>query len=177
MAGHSHVKEKIHSGSSQRDRSARSSDLSSDSSSDHPRNRKNKKHHRRRDEKDQRKKEEKRKLKKLKKKEKKKMKRERVGKCSSTADEESAEQEIGPAPPEHGLGQTMRPMTMQEWQHQSSQLKHVIDPDTGRKRLIRGNGEIVEEIVSAKRHAEINRQATQHDGAVFQQTLNKMTNR
>ena len=38
-------------------------------------------------------------------------------------------------------------------------------------RLVRGDGEILEEIVSETRHKEINRTATKGDGASFQATL------
>ena len=42
-------------------------------------------------------------------------------------------------------------------------------------RLVRGDGEIMEEIVSEARHKEINRTATAGDGASFQANLsNKM---
>ena len=39
-------------------------------------------------------------------------------------------------------------------------------------RLVRGDGEILEEIVSEARHKEINRTATSGDGASFQAMLN-----
>ena len=39
-------------------------------------------------------------------------------------------------------------------------------------RLVRGDGEILEEIVSETRHKEINRTATKGDGASFQANLN-----
>jgi hypothetical protein len=38
-------------------------------------------------------------------------------------------------------------------------------------RLIKGDGEVLEEIVSRDRHREINRQATRGDGAFFQATM------
>lgn len=41
-------------------------------------------------------------------------------------------------------------------------------------RLIKGDGEVLEEIVSRDRHKEINRQATNADGAFFQsQTVDR----
>lgn len=41
-------------------------------------------------------------------------------------------------------------------------------------RLIKGDGEVLEEIVSRDRHKQINRQATHADGAFFQsQTVDK----
>ena len=39
-------------------------------------------------------------------------------------------------------------------------------------RLVRGDGEILEEIVSEAKHKEINRTATKGDGASFQANLN-----
>lgn len=39
------------------------------------------------------------------------------------------------------------------------------------KRLIKGDGEILEEIVSRERHKEINKQATKGDGEYFQAHL------
>ena len=38
-------------------------------------------------------------------------------------------------------------------------------------RLIRGRGEIVEEVVSQRRHQQINKQATLNDGAHFQKEM------
>ena len=40
-------------------------------------------------------------------------------------------------------------------------------------RLIKGDGEILEEIVSRERHREINRQATLGDGVYFQNKVTK----
>ena len=73
----------------------------------------------------------------------------------------------------------MVPMTKEEWEKQqvsrhllrfssgtdlihgfnSSQnvIRKVYDPDTGRHRLVKGSGEILEEIVSYSRHKDINR--------------------
>ena len=44
----------------------------------------------------------------------------------------------------------------------------MYDEDTGRTRLVKGDGEILEECVSASRHKEINKQATEGDGQSFQ---------
>ncbi|XP_051887867.1 ADP-ribosylation factor-like protein 6-interacting protein 4 [Pristis pectinata] len=41
--------------------------------------------------------------------------------------------------------QAMRPMTKEEWEARQSVLRHVVDPETGRKRLIKGDGEVLEE--------------------------------
>ncbi|EFX84045.1 hypothetical protein DAPPUDRAFT_99969 [Daphnia pulex] len=43
------------------------------------------------------------------------------------------------------------PMTKEEYEKQQSTLKWITDPETGTKRLIRGSGEIVEEMASKER--------------------------
>ncbi|KAK4014755.1 ADP-ribosylation factor-like protein 6-interacting protein 4 [Daphnia magna] len=43
------------------------------------------------------------------------------------------------------------PMTKEEYEKQQSTLKWITDPETGTKRLIRGSGEIVEEMISKER--------------------------
>jgi len=60
------------------------------------------------------------------------------------------------------------PETPEEYQARQSQIRRVSDPETGRTRLIKGDGEILEEIVTRDRHKEINRQATKGDGEYFQ---------
>eukprot|EP00058_Branchiostoma_floridae_P020252 XP_002605742.1 hypothetical protein BRAFLDRAFT_218534 [Branchiostoma floridae] len=65
----------------------------------------------------------------------------------------------------------MRPMTKEEWDKQQSVVRRVFDPDTGRNRLVKGDGEIIEEIVSKERHKQINQQATQGDGLSFMRGL------
>ncbi|XP_069789656.1 ADP-ribosylation factor-like protein 6-interacting protein 4 isoform X2 [Narcine bancroftii] len=64
--------------------------------------------------------------------------------------------------------QAMRPMTKEEWEARQSVVRRVVDPETGRKRLIKGDGEVLEEIVSQERHKEINKRATKGDGFTFQ---------
>ncbi|KAK3083950.1 hypothetical protein FSP39_005916 [Pinctada imbricata] len=74
----------------------------------------------------------------------------------------------GPSP------RAMKPMTKEEWEKQQSIVRRVYDPETGRKRhvlLVKGDGEIIEEIVSKDRHRDINKQATRGDGAFYQATL------
>lgn len=61
----------------------------------------------------------------------------------------------------------MRPMTKEEWEKKQSVIRRVYDPETGRDRLVKGDGEILEEIVSYQRHKEINKQATQGDGLYY----------
>jgi len=65
----------------------------------------------------------------------------------------------------------MAPMTKEEWEKRQSVVRRVYDEETGRHRLIKGDGEILEEIVSRERHCEINRQATKGDGTFFQSTM------
>ncbi|XP_066923230.1 ADP-ribosylation factor-like protein 6-interacting protein 4 [Clytia hemisphaerica] len=52
---------------------------------------------------------------------------------------------------------TMVPMTKEEYEKQQSVVRRVYDPETGRNRLIKGDGEVLEEIVSKARHKEINK--------------------
>lgn len=75
----------------------------------------------------------------------------------------------------------MAPITKQEYEKQQSHVRRVFDPDTGRhryialphfiarlflpkvnifgvfSRLVKGDGEIIEEVVSYQRHKEINK--------------------
>ncbi|XP_055535504.1 ADP-ribosylation factor-like protein 6-interacting protein 4 [Wyeomyia smithii] len=60
------------------------------------------------------------------------------------------------------------PETKEQYEARQSVLRRIVDPETGRTRLIKGDGEIVEECVSRERHQEINRLATANDGAEFQ---------
>ncbi|GBP44900.1 ADP-ribosylation factor-like protein 6-interacting protein 4 [Eumeta japonica] len=62
----------------------------------------------------------------------------------------------------------MAPMTREEWEKKQSVIRRVLDEETGRYRLIKGDGEVLEEIVTKEKHKEINRQATRADGAFFQ---------
>lgn len=41
-------------------------------------------------------------------------------------------------------------------------------------RLIKGDGEVLEEIVSRKQHLDINKKATEGDGAYFQSQLKRI---
>jgi len=67
----------------------------------------------------------------------------------------------------------MVPMTKEEWEKQQSVVRRVYDEDTGRVRLVKGSGEILEECVSKERQQAINKQATQADGQSFQKDLIK----
>ncbi|XP_064549310.1 ADP-ribosylation factor-like protein 6-interacting protein 4 [Drosophila montana] len=60
------------------------------------------------------------------------------------------------------------PETPEEYQRRQSQIRREVDPVTGRTRLIKGDSEILEEIVSKPRHCDINRKATSGDGDYFE---------
>lgn len=60
------------------------------------------------------------------------------------------------------------PETREEYEARQAIVRRVVDPETGRSRLIKGDGEIIEECVSRERHKDINRLATAGDGAEFQ---------
>ncbi|XP_045461404.1 ADP-ribosylation factor-like protein 6-interacting protein 4 isoform X2 [Harmonia axyridis] len=72
-----------------------------------------------------------------------------------------------------GQRNVMAPMTKEEWDKRQSVVKRQYDPTTGRDRLIKGDGEVIEEIVSRDRHKQINQQATKGDGEFFQNQLKK----
>lgn len=63
------------------------------------------------------------------------------------------------------------PETPEEYRQRQNRMRREIDPVTGRSRLIKGDGEVIEEIVSKERHKAINKEATQGDGAFFQENL------
>ncbi|XP_004072404.1 ADP-ribosylation factor-like protein 6-interacting protein 4 [Oryzias latipes] len=69
---------------------------------------------------------------------------------------------------------TKRPLTKEEYEARQSVIRRVVDPETGRTRLVRGEGEIIEEIVSKEKHKEINKQSTKGDGNAFQRKLGIM---
>ncbi|XP_068155789.1 ADP-ribosylation factor-like protein 6-interacting protein 4 [Drosophila tropicalis] len=60
------------------------------------------------------------------------------------------------------------PETPEEYQRRQSQIRREVDPVTGRIRLIKGDSEILEEIVSKDRHTEINKKATKSDGEYYE---------
>lgn len=61
-----------------------------------------------------------------------------------------------------------RPETKEEYDKRQSILRRVVDEESGRTRLIKGDGEIIEEIVTKDRHKDINKKATQTDGQTYQ---------
>lgn len=146
----------------QRRRTSSSSDSSSESRRAKRRKKKAKKH-----KKSERKQREK--------KRKKKEKRRKSSQSPTTSNFEllksEAKSTIGPLPNPEQAMTAMAPMTKTEWEKQQSVIRRVLDPETGRQRLVKGDGEIIEEIVSLKQHKEINKQATSSDGMFFQKQL------
>lgn len=84
---------------------------------------------------------------------------------------ENGSSSIGPSIDLMSPVQPITPMTKEEWEKQESVVRRVYDNETGRTRLIKGSGEIMEECVSRERHRAINKAATQTDGEYFQQSV------
>lgn len=61
-----------------------------------------------------------------------------------------------------------RPETKAEYDKRQSHIRKVEDPETGRIRLIKGDGEVLEEIVTREQHKKINKAATEGDGRFYQ---------
>jgi len=121
---------------------------------------------------------ERKKLKKKKKKEKKKLKRERKKekkrkkKEKKEKEEKETKRSKNAADPSiNGDIKKMVPMTKEEWDKKQSVVRRVYDEDTGRTRLVKGDGEILEECVSRERQLQINKAATKQDGNSFQRDL------
>jgi Nuclear RNA-splicing-associated protein len=74
---------------------------------------------------------------------------------------------------QHEAARRMRmvPMTREQYEAEQSKVREVYDPETGRMRLVRGSGEIIERIVSREAHQQINQQATRGDGATFSRMI------
>ena len=71
----------------------------------------------------------------------------------------------------------MIPMKREEYEAQQKIVREVYDPESGRYRLIRGTGEIVERIVSRHDHERINKIATRGDGTSFAKSLRSATSK
>jgi len=54
----------------------------------------------------------------------------------------------------------MIPMSQEEYIKKSNQISEVFDPDTGRTRLVKGSGEIIEKIVSRDQQNAIRKMAS-----------------
>ncbi|CAK9805513.1 ADP-ribosylation factor-like protein 6-interacting protein 4 [Anthophora plagiata] len=111
-----------------------------------------------------------RKKKRMKKKLKKKLKKSSKKKARNTdKSKEGASKDVSQEVSEKS--KAMAPMTKEEWEKKQSVIRKIYDEETGRYRLIKGDGEVLEEIVSRERHKEINKQATKGDGEYFQARL------
>ncbi|KAG7257800.1 hypothetical protein CRUP_037336 [Coryphaenoides rupestris] len=66
---------------------------------------------------------------------------------------------------------TKRPLTKEEYEARQSIIRRVVDPESGRTRLVRGEGEIIEEMVTKEKHKDINKQSTKGDGNAFQKKM------
>lgn len=72
---------------------------------------------------------------------------------------------------------TMVPMSREQYKAEQSKVREVYDEESGRYRLVRGSGEIIERIVSQTDHVRINQNATRGDGASFARSIfNATTN-
>jgi Nuclear RNA-splicing-associated protein len=82
-----------------------------------------------------------------------------------------AQQHLAPKAKAKPNDRMMIPMTMEAWERQQAQVRHVYDEESGRYRLVKGSGEIVERIVSKTDHAAINQTATRGDGSSFARSI------
>ncbi|XP_035719745.1 ADP-ribosylation factor-like protein 6-interacting protein 4 isoform X1 [Vespa mandarinia] len=112
-----------------------------------------------------------RKKRKLKKNPKKKLKKSLATENKKRTSDKSKDTVTEISPEMSERAKLMAPITKEEWEKKQSLIRRVYDEETGRYRLIKGDGEIIEEIVSRERHKEINRQATKGDGDYFQARL------
>ncbi|KAL7727798.1 hypothetical protein ACLKA6_019738 [Drosophila palustris] len=69
------------------------------------------------------------------------------------------------------------PETPEEYQRRQSQIRREVDPVTGRTRLIKGDSEILEEIVSKNQHRSINKKATSGDGEYYESQSQSLAKR
>ena len=70
----------------------------------------------------------------------------------------------------------MAPMTREEYEKQQSVIRRVYDEASGRYRLVKGSGEIIEQVVSRDIHERINSIATQGDGMYFARQVARKSN-
>lgn len=76
-----------------------------------------------------------------------------------------------PPPPDNKVvserARRMVPMSREQYETQRNIIREVYDDESGRYRLVRGTGEILERIVSKHDHERINNQATHGDGSSY----------
>ena len=61
----------------------------------------------------------------------------------------------------------MQPMSKDDYDQEQAVVREVYDPLSGRMRLVKGSGEVIERIVSHTDHRHINARATAGDGSAF----------
>ena len=71
---------------------------------------------------------------------------------------------------------SMVPMTKEQYEKQQSVIRNVYDPASGRCRLVKGSGEIIEQVVSRDTHERINSISTQGDGMYFARQITRKSN-
>ena len=79
----------------------------------------------------------------------------------------SAKPTVPKAPIIEPKKKAMIPMSKEEYDKEQSKVREVYDPLSGRVRLVKGSGEIIERIVSSATHRQINSLATSGDGYAF----------
>jgi hypothetical protein len=70
----------------------------------------------------------------------------------------------------------MVPMSREQYEAEQSIIREVYDEESGRYRLVRGSGEIIERIVSRSAHQQINQTATRGDGSSFSRSVYQALN-
>jgi len=65
----------------------------------------------------------------------------------------------------------MIPMTQEQYKAQQAIIREVYDPESGRMRLVRGTGEIIERIVRKEDHLRINQIATRTDSWSYTRSM------
>ena len=70
----------------------------------------------------------------------------------------------------------MIPMRKEEYEAEQSKVREVYDFESGRIRLVKGTGEIIERIVSRDQHQQINKVATTGDGMSFSRAVSNRFN-
>ena len=71
---------------------------------------------------------------------------------------------------------SMVPMTREQYEAKQKEVREVYDPESGRTRLVRGTGEIIERLVSRNEHTMINQLATRGDGTSFAKQIHDAAN-
>ena len=97
--------------------------------------------------------------------------------ASALSNENTTEVTVPVAPRNNPKRKSMIPMSKEEYDKEQSKIREVYDPLSGRVRLVRGSGEIIERIVSSAAHRQINSLATSGDGYAFSKGIYDKLNR